>query len=51
MKIKKVEMLVANFHDKTEYVVQIISLKQAFNPGLVWKKKFIEWLNLIEILG
>ena len=40
MKIEKVEKLVANFHDKTEYVTHIRYLK-----------KFIEWLNLIRMLG
>ena len=37
-KIEKVEKLAANLHDKTEYVIQIIDLKQAFNDGLVLKK-------------
>ena len=30
-------MLVANFHDKTEYVIRIINLKQVLNHGLVLK--------------
>ena len=38
IKIEKVEKLAANLHDKTEYVIQIINLKQAFNDGLVLKK-------------
>ena len=38
MKIKKVEKLVANLHDKTEYVVHLRNLKQALNHGLVLKK-------------
>ena len=38
MKIKKVEKLVANLHDKTEYVLHIINLKLALNQGLVLKK-------------
>ena len=38
MKVKKVEKLVANLHDKTEYVIQIRHLKQALNPGLVLQK-------------
>ena len=38
MKIEKVESLVANLHDKTEYVIQIRNLKQALNHGLVLKK-------------
>ena len=29
MKIEKVEMLVANLHDKIEYVIHIRNLKQA----------------------
>ena len=41
MKIEKVEKLVANLHDKTEYVIHIRNLKQALNHGLVLKK-FIE---------
>ena len=50
MKIEKVEKLVANLFEKTEYVVHITNLKQALNHGLVFKK-FIEWLNLIKMLG
>ena len=38
MKIGKVENLVANLHDKTEYVIHIKKLKQAFNHGLALKK-------------
>ena len=41
MKIKKVEKVLANLHDKTEYVINIKSLKQTLNYGLVWKT-FIE---------
>ena len=37
MKIEKVEKLVANLDDKTEYVIHIINLKQALNHGLVLK--------------
>ena len=37
-KIKIVEKLVANLHDKTEYVIRIRNLKQALNHGLVLKK-------------
>ena len=40
MKIKKVEKLVANLDDKTEYVIQIRNLKQPLNLGLVLKKLF-----------
>ena len=35
MKTEKVERLVANSHDKTEYVIYIRNLKQALNYGLV----------------
>ena len=31
----KVEKLVTNLHDKTEYVIHIRNLKQALNHGLV----------------
>ena len=38
MKIEKVEKLVANLHDKTEYVIHIRNLKQTLNHGLVLRK-------------
>ena len=38
MKIEKVEQLVADLQDKTEYVIHIRNLKQALNRGLVLKK-------------
>ena len=38
MKTEKVEMLVTNLHDKTEYIIYIRSLKQALNHGLILKK-------------
>ena len=38
MKIGKVEKLVANLHDKTEYVIHIKNSKQALNHGLVLRK-------------
>ena len=38
MKTEKVEKLVANLHDKNEYVKHIRNLKQALNHGLVLKK-------------
>ena len=41
MKIKKLEKLVTNLHDKTEYVIHTRSLKQALNHGLVWEKVHI----------
>ena len=38
MKIENVRKLVANLHDKTEYVIHTKNLKQALNHGLVLKK-------------
>ena len=38
MKREKVEKLVANLHEKTEYVVHIRNLKQLLNHGLIRKK-------------
>ena len=38
MKLEKVEKLVANLHDKTEYVIHIRNFKKALNHGLVFKK-------------
>ena len=38
MKIGKVEKLVANLHNKQEYVIHVRNLKQALNHGLVLKK-------------
>ena len=49
MKIEKVEKLVANLHDKTEYIIHMRNLQQALNDG--FQKKFTEWLNLIKMLG
>ena len=53
MKIGRVEKLVANLRDKTEYVIHIRNLKQALNHGLVFKRfhrviKFNQnaWLKL-----
>ena len=52
MKIEKVDKLVSNLHDKTEYVIHIRNLKLALNHGLVLEMvhrviKFnqIAWLN------
>ena len=50
MKIEKVKKLVANLHDKTEYVIHMRNLKQALNNGLTWKK-CIELLGLNKKLG
>ena len=38
IKIQKVKKVVANLHDKTEYVIHIRNLKQASNSRLVLKK-------------
>ena len=38
MKIENVKKLVANLHDKTEYVIHIRNLKQALHHGIVLKK-------------
>ena len=38
MNIQKVEKLVVNLYDKTEYVIHIRNFKQALNHGLVLKK-------------
>ena len=37
MKIENVEKLVANLHDKIEFVIDIGNLKQALNNGLILK--------------
>ena len=39
MNIGQVEKLIANSHDKTEYVIHITNLKEALNHGLVFFKK------------
>ena len=38
MKIGKAKKLVANLHDKTEYVIHITNLKPALNYGVDLKK-------------
>ena len=38
MKIKKVKNCEVNFHDKKEYTIHKINLKQTLNQGLVYKK-------------
>ena len=38
MKIEKVEKVVANLHDRTEYVIHIRTLKKALNHELALKK-------------
>ena len=39
MEIVKVEKLIANLHDKTEYVIHIRNFKKALNHGFVLKKE------------
>ena len=48
MKIEKVQNLVTNLHDKTEYVIHIENLKQALNHGLVLIKinRVIKFLDI-----
>ena len=41
MKTEKVEKLIGNLHDKTEYVIHISSLKQALNHRLTLKEVHI----------
>ena len=36
--MKKVEKLVTNLHDKSEYVIHLRNLEQALNHGLILKK-------------
>ena len=38
MEIEKFGKLVANLHDKTQYVIYIANFKQVLNYGLVLKK-------------
>ena len=38
IKMEKIEKLVANLHDKEEYVIHIRNLKQALNHVLILKK-------------
>ena len=45
MKIENVRKLVTNLHDKKEYVIHILSLKQGLNYRLMSKKV----LRLIEL--
>ena len=40
MKIERVEKLVANLHDKTEYVMRMRNLKKAFNHRLILEKVY-----------
>ena len=37
MKIEKVQKVVANLHENTEYVIHIRILKQALNHGLAFQ--------------
>ena len=38
IKTEKVEKLVTNLHDKTEYIIHTRNLKQALNHGLILEK-------------
>ena len=38
IKIEKIKKLLANLHDKTEYVIHIRNLKSVLNNGLVFRK-------------
>ena len=38
MKIEKVEKLITNLHDKTEYAIHIRNLKQALNHWINFEK-------------
>ena len=38
MKIEKVKKLVANLHDKTEYIINIRNLKETLSSGFALKK-------------
>ena len=42
MRINKCNELVCNLYGNNKYVVQIIALKQALNPGLVLEK--VHWV-------
>ena len=58
MNVEKLEKLVTNLHDKTEYVIDMRNLKQALNHWLVLKKtrriiKFNQyaWLKLYIVMN
>ena len=38
MKAENIDKLLANLHDKNEYIIHIRNLKQALDHGLVLKK-------------
>ena len=48
MKIEKVEKLVANLHDKTEYFIHITTLKQELNNGLVFYKVYNDKVHKVQ---
>ena len=50
MKTENVEKIVANLHDKTEYIIHIKNLKQALNHGFVLKKvhKVIKFNKMLD---
>ena len=47
MKTEKIKKLVANFHDKKEYVIHIRNAKESLNHGKVLQKS----LNSIKEVG
>ena len=48
MEIEKIEKVVANLYDKTEYVIHTRNLTQVLNHGQFFKK-FLHRLNLIKM--
>ena len=50
MKIEKVGKLIANLHDKKEYVIHIGNLKLQLNHGLVVKKFIVIKFNQESLL-
>ena len=49
MKIERVAKLIANLHDKIEYVIHMGILNHTLNNELVLKK--VHTINLIKTLG
>ena len=45
MKIEKVEKLLTNLHDKTEHIIHMRNLEQAWNHGLISKTNLIKKLS------
>ena len=52
MKIKKVENLVADLHEKTEYVVHIRNLKQTFDDRQIkFTRNFVQLRYTRNMIG